>query len=134
MKNTEEYQAEIKQKRDELIKLLLDYCQSQVVLWQQVPALAKEANLLKVNSVGCYVMAYECYRWPVYRIFLHGLYVDLKTGELGGGSDGGLVENTKFNEIPLILKKLNAEEVIANLKEEIKVPLADKKQKEQANA
>ena len=112
-------EAEIRELKDKLIKTLQDYCRSQVDLWHQVPALAREADglhRLKGHSRGRYQMAYLSGYWPISEKDIHGLWVELQTGEFGRIQ---LFDQIKLRMIDSILQALNANEVIHFLKSEI---------------
>lgn len=108
--------AEVNTLKDKLIKTLQDYCRSQVDLWRQVPALAREADKLKYHISGRYQMAYLSGYWPISKFDIHGLWVDLQTGEFGRVQ---LFNEIKLGDIDSILRGLDADEVISSLKSEI---------------
>lgn len=113
-------EAEIRELKDKLIKTLQDYCRSQVDLWRKVPALAREAdglNRLKGYSRGRYQMAYLSGYWPISKLDMHGLWVELQTGEFGRVQLFGEIE---LGRVDLILQALDANKVIDSLKNEIK--------------
>ena len=121
--------AEIQEKKVELVKLLQVYCRSQVALWHQVPALAKEMDRLNHFSVGRYKMAHHCYFWPISHQFLNGLRVDLRTGAIqSGGELNSALNAIELGQIPEVLDQLDAMEVIKFLEDGIKT-LSFSKQK-----
>lgn len=66
-------------------------------------------------------LAYLCHTWPVAPSDLKGLQVNLKTGELWPGKYFGRGFGClTLTQLPTVLGLLNAQEVIDNLKEEIK--------------
>ena len=113
--------VEVRELKDKLIKTLQDFSLSQVELWHQVPALAREANKIKGHTSGRYQMAYLSGYWPIFKQDMHGLWVELETGEFGRIQ---LFDEIKFGELDLILKALDANEVIRLLWEEIIMSLS----------
>lgn len=111
------FEAEVKELKDKLIKTLQDYSRSQVDLWRQVPALAREADRRRGLTCGRYQMAYLSGYWPIFSSDMHGLWVVLQTGELGRSQLFGEIELGKLDSI---LRGLDANEVINLLKVEIK--------------
>ncbi len=109
-------EAEIRELKDKLIKALQDHCRSQVDLWRQVPALAREADRLKGHSRGRYQMAYLSGYWPISEKDIHGLWVELQTGEFGRTQ---LFDDIELGMVNSILQALNASEVVNFLKSEI---------------
>ena len=108
---------EIEKLKNELIKTLQDYCRSQVDLWRQVPALARQADELRGYTSGRYQMAYLSNYWPISSYNIHGLWVELQTGELGRIQLFGEIE---LGRLDSILEALDAGNVINLLKNEIK--------------
>lgn len=117
MKTIQRPTAEINELKDKLIKTLQDYSRSQVELWRQVPALAREADGLRNHTSGRYQMAYLSNYWPISSSDIHGLWVNLQIGELGRSQLFGEIELGKLDSI---LRGLDANEVINLLKVEIK--------------
>ena len=109
-------EVEIRELKNKLIKTLQDYCRSQVNLWHQVPALAREADRLQGYSRGRYQMAYLSDYWPISDKDIHGLWVELQTGEFGRTQ---LFDRIELGMINSILQALNANEVINFLRSEI---------------
>ena len=110
-------ETEAKELADKLIKTLQNYCRNQVDLWRQIPALARKADELKSHTSGRYQMAYLSDYWPISKNDMHGLWVELQTGEFGRIQLFGEIE---LGKIDLILQALNANEVINFLKSEIR--------------
>ena len=113
VENIQRPETKVGQLRDELIKTLQDYCRSQVDLWRQVPALAREADKLKYHTQGRYQMAYLSGYWPISKLDMHGLWVELETGEFGRVQLFGQIE---LGELDSILVALDANRVINLLK------------------
>lgn len=109
-------EAEINQIKNELVKKLKDYCQSQVVLWRQVPDLAQGVNRLRYFTCGRYLKAY-CGFWPVFADNLDGLSVNLETGELTPDS---MIDNITLGRLNYVTEALDAKKVINLLMNEIK--------------
>lgn len=116
METIERPTAEINGLKDRLLETLQDFSKSQVELWRQVPVLAREADKLKGSTSGRYQMAYLSGYWPIFKQDMHGLWVELQTGELGRSQLWGEI---KLGELDSILKALDANEVINLLKSEI---------------
>lgn len=115
-------ETEIRELKDRLIKTLQDYSRNQVDLWRQVPALAREADGLKGRTCGRYQMAYLSGYWPISND-IHGLWVELQTGEFGRIQ---LFDEIELGNLDSILQGLNANKVINLLKSEIqsRLPVA----------
>ncbi len=108
--------AEVNELKERIIKSLQDYSRSQIELWRQVPALAREVDRLKSNTSGRYQMAYLSNYWPIFKDDIHGLWVELQTGEFGRTQLFGQIE---LGELESILVALDAGRVIEVLKNEI---------------
>ena len=83
-------------------------------------SLAREADRLKGHTSGRYQMAYLSDYWPI-SSDMHGLWVELQTGEFGRIQLFGEIE---LGMLDSILQALNAEEIIRTLREEITRPLS----------
>lgn len=122
METARKYKAQIERKKKELIGLIQKYSRSQVKLWRQVPGLARKADKLQQHTSGRYQLAYRCHVWPVFASDIHGLQVNLITGELG--PDGIIQLNERLgrltlDQLSIAFGLLNAQEVIYNLQERI---------------
>lgn len=120
MKTIQKPETEIRALKNKLIETLQDYSRSQVELWQQVPALAREADISKLKegrTLGRYQIAYYCNYWPISSTDIHWLWVRLKTGKLGSDQ---LLNRIRLDQLDSILQALDANEVIKLLKSEIK--------------
>ena len=109
--------VEVKELKDKLVETLQNYSRSQVDLWRQVPALAREADQMKGHTSGRYQMAYLSGYWPIFKQDMHGLWVELQTGEFGRIQ---LFDEIELGSLDSILRALDANEVINLLKSEIK--------------
>lgn len=116
METIQKPEVKINQLRDKIIETLQNYSRSQVHLWRQVPALAREADLLKGNTSGRYQMADLAGYWPISKKDIHGLRVELQTGEFGPIR---LFGDIKLINLTVILRELDASEVINRLKDEV---------------
>lgn len=116
METIQKPEIEIRELKNELIETLQDYCRSQVDLWRQVPALAREADRLKGRTSGRCQMAYLSDYWPI-SDDIHGLWVELQTGEFGRIQ---LFDEIELGRLDSILQALDANEVINLLESEIK--------------
>lgn len=105
----------INQLRGIIFETFQNYSRSQVHLWRQVPALAQEADRLKGHTSGRYQMAYLT-NYLAISDDMRGLWVELQTGEFGPIQ---LFGDIKLIDLAVILRRLDASEVINRLKDEI---------------
>jgi len=117
MLDTFKLKDKVEETKNELVKLLQDFSQSQVELWRLAPALAREADTLKDFTSGRYRMAYICNLWPLSSQDIQGLCVNLQTGELGPAQ---LIKRIELGQLSTTLQQLDANKVIRYLKDEIK--------------
>lgn len=116
MATVQKPEKEVSELRDKLVKTLQDYCRSQVDLWRQVPGLARGADRSNGFTSGRYQMAYLSGYWPIYKQDIHGLWVELQTGNLGRDQ---LLDEIELGKLESILEALDASKVIDLLKSEI---------------
>ncbi|MBI2058070.1 MAG: hypothetical protein HYT63_03795 [Candidatus Yanofskybacteria bacterium] len=109
-------EIKVRKLKNELIKAFQDYCRSQVVLWRQVPELALRANKVRAFSCGQYGLAHNCLFWPVFADDIHGLHVNLRTGELNLPE---LLDRIQLGDLFSLLDRLRADKVINSLQAEI---------------
>lgn len=116
MANNSETKVKVEELKIQLLTQIQNFCRRQIDIWSQVPELARKANELRGYSCGRYHLAYSCDVWPISPVAIHGLSVNLKTGEL---SSSELLEGISLNQLPKILEQLEAEKVVGFLREEI---------------
>ena len=113
---TTNIEARVEELKTQLLEEIQNFCRSQIDTWSQVPELAFKANSIKGFSCGRYALAYCSQSWSVFSSDIFGLWIDLRTGELGTPE---LLDRIQLGQLSTLLEHLCADEVVKFLQTEI---------------